>query len=397
MNSLSRVSLLLLMASWSVMASNVLLKDDSNTEDGTHSKTVANLHANKDTSWLDDFLAKLGGNDELNLDDGIDWGILPGPFVNPLQGFGIGVAAIGLYSPEDRHENTQVSTIGIKSYGSTSGSYGLGIENRTYFSDDTWRLEIDSWISHSPQSYWGIGRKNAESNKLATEVEAKVFQVTPKALYRLLNNTYLSVGWDFLSYANINAVGDALTADELVDRKVSGLTVGLAYDSRDFALNAYDGMLIRLDYDGYYSFIGSDNKFARTRFNYRQYHKVAPSMVLAWELYAEGLNGDIPWFAMSEMGIDGRMRGYYQGQYRDKYQINTQIELRQQLNHRHGFAYWLGAGNVAGNEKDLFNETWLPTVGIGYRLTFKPRVNIRFDMGFGKDSSGFYFQINEAF
>jgi len=40
---------------------------------------------------------------------------------------------------------------------------------------------------------------------------------------------------------------------------------------------------------------------------------------------------------------------------------------------------------------------WLPNAGVGYRFEFKPRVNVRFDVGAGRDTAGVYFQINEAF
>ncbi|MGL5399044.1 MAG: BamA/TamA family outer membrane protein, partial [Plesiomonas shigelloides] len=40
---------------------------------------------------------------------------------------------------------------------------------------------------------------------------------------------------------------------------------------------------------------------------------------------------------------------------------------------------------------------WLPNAGVGYRFAFKPRVNIRLDWGVGRNTSGFYFQVNEAF
>ncbi|MDI8083742.1 hypothetical protein MJN69_28740, partial [Salmonella enterica subsp. enterica serovar Kentucky] len=39
----------------------------------------------------------------------------------------------------------------------------------------------------------------------------------------------------------------------------------------------------------------------------------------------------------------------------------------------------------------------LPSAGVGYRFEFKPRVNVRLDYGVGKASSGFYFQVGEAF
>ena len=45
----------------------------------------------------------------------------------------------------------------------------------------------------------------------------------------------------------------------------------------------------------------------------------------------------------------------------------------------------------------LDDGRWLPSAGVGYRCEFKPRVNVRLDYGIGKGSSGFYFQVGEAF
>lgn len=45
----------------------------------------------------------------------------------------------------------------------------------------------------------------------------------------------------------------------------------------------------------------------------------------------------------------------------------------------------------------LDDGRWLPSAGVGYRFEFKPRVNVRLDYGVGKGSSGFYFQVGEAF
>ncbi|MGI2259575.1 BamA/TamA family outer membrane protein [Shewanella sp. GXUN23E] len=347
--------------------------------------------------WFDSLLKELGASEQLELDKGIDWGVLPGPFVNPLQGFGIGVAAIGLYSPEGRKPDTQVSTLGIKSYVSTSGSYGLGVENRTYLGDDSLRLELDAWVSQSPRDYWGTGTQAAQTEANRTAVDASVLELSPRIALRVLPNTYATVGWELQSYRRMSAEGPALSAADLEDTAISGMSLGLAYDSRDFAPNAWEGMLLSAKYDDYLTALGSDREFRRLTLNYRQYQRLAPSLVLAWELYAQGIEGDVPWFALSEVGRDGRMRGYYQGQYRDRYQFNGQVELRQQLTGRHGLVYWLGAGTLADERQQLFDGEWLPTLGVGYRMAFKPRVNIRLDLGIGKDSSGFYFQINEAF
>ncbi|MGL5043526.1 MAG: BamA/TamA family outer membrane protein, partial [Plesiomonas sp.] len=71
---------------------------------------------------------------------------------------------------------------------------------------------------------------------------------------------------------------------------------------------------------------------------------------------------------------------------------------RKHLSGRHGMALWVGVGTITSQAKSLFTQAdWLPNAGIGYRFEFKPRVNIRFDLGFGKNTSGFYFHVNEAF
>ena len=78
-------------------------------------------------------------------------------------------------------------------------------------------------------------------------------------------------------------------------------------------------------------------------------------------------------------------------------QRGLQVELRQNIWRRIGCVVWGGAGNVFPSfEKFKWGYT-LPNYGIGLRWEFKKRINIRVDYGFGKHTSGFLFNINEAF
>ena len=98
------------------------------------------------------------------------------------------------------------------------------------------------------------------------------------------------------------------------------------------------------------------------------------------------------------MAGDGRrLRGYYQGRYRDKDVVSGQVEYRKKLNWRHGYVLWLGAGALGRNIDDMRHHPILPNAGVGYRFEVKPAMNIRLDLGFGRESAGFYFQIAEAF
>src|SRR5690606_23601071 len=114
-------------------------------------------------------------------------------------------------------------------------------------------------------------------------------------------------------------------------------------------------------------------------------------------LYGRFASGEVPWDRLSELGNDNRMRGYYQGRYRDRNAFSGQLEYRRKLNWRHGYVLWAGTGTMSRDADDLGRGNWLPTVGAGYRFEFKPRMNVRLDFGVGRQSSGFYFQVGEAF
>ncbi|HIF9494325.1 TPA: BamA/TamA family outer membrane protein [Photobacterium damselae] len=347
--------------------------------------------------WIDNFLTQLGSSDTIDVSQGIDWGVLPGPFANPEQGVGFGIAAVGLYAPSDWVETTPYSTLAIKSYISSTGSYGLGLENRTYLNHDRLRLLGDVWISHSPQYYWGVGKKAAEDDRNKSEYQGRIFKVAPKVSYQFLPHTYVTLGWDFQSYAKQKIDSNLLTAYQLEDQRSSGISTAFEYDRRDFEPNPYHGILLFAEWVNFRKSLGSDQNYQRLTINYRQYVEISDSDVLAWDLYGQKVDGDIPWYGYAEMGNDDRMRGYYTGQYRDRYQLSSQIELRHRFNYRHGMVAWISGGNIAPKSSELFSDSWLPSAGIGYRFTFKPRINVRIDYAVGKDSSGFYFNINEAF
>ncbi|WP_281544574.1 BamA/TamA family outer membrane protein [Grimontia sp. SpTr1] len=359
--------------------------------------TLALASETDQQDWIDKLLTELGSSETINVEEGIDWGVLPGPFVNPEQGFGFGVAAVGLYAPSDWVETTPYSTVAVKSYVSTSGSYGLGVENRTYLNGDTLRLLADGWISHAPGYYWGIGRDAAENSDNKTKQQAQILKLSPKVSYQFLSESYITVGWDFQRLTHQESDGPILSGSALDDAISSGAVMALEYDSRDFEPNPERGRLVSAEWVSYRDAFGSDFNYDRFTLNYREYQRLSKDSILAWDIYGQGVTGDVPWYAYSELGSDKRMRGYYIGQYRDRYQLSAQMEWRHQFNARHGMVTWVGAGNIAPDADALFDNSWLPTAGIGYRFAFKPRINVRFDFGIGKDSSGFYFHINEAF
>jgi len=61
---------------------------------------------------------------------------------------------------------------------------------------------------------------------------------------------------------------------------------------------------------------------------------------------------------------------------------------------------WIGSGSIFDLEQSqAYNDKalWLPNFGVGYRLEVQPRMNVRIDVGIGRETTGFYFNFNEAF
>jgi hypothetical protein len=77
--------------------------------------------------------------------------------------------------------------------------------------------------------------------------------------------------------------------------------------------------------------------------------------------------------------------------------VSAQLELRQHLVDRFGCVVWGGTGTVFPALNQIRWSDMLPTYGLGLRWEFKHNVNIRIDYGFGKQTGGFVFNINEAF
>ncbi|WP_455427882.1 BamA/TamA family outer membrane protein [Dryocola sp. LX212] len=349
---------------------------------------------------IDGFLGKLGADNQYDASKGINWSVLPGPFYTPELKLGLGAAIAGVYRVDPNDKTTQNSSISFTGFVSSSGALGVGMKSYTFFSGDKWRMFIDGSLANIPTGFWGIGYDAAQGNE--QKYTDQSVSVHPQIMRQIVDNLYAGVGWD---YSTMHATeledthpGDNFTRYGAVkDSKSSGITATLNYDSRDVITRPRRGQFFSAEYSNFDPSFGSDTHFTVLQLQYNYYHPLNEEDVLAFDLWGRFSRGDVPWDRLSELGDDKRMRGYYQGRYRDKDVVSTQLEYRKKLDWRNGYVLWLGMGALGGSMGDLLDNAPLPTTGVGYRFEVKPDMNIRLDLGFGKESAGFYFQVAEAF
>ncbi|CAI0970496.1 Outer membrane protein/protective antigen OMA87 [Serratia rubidaea] len=350
---------------------------------------------------IDDLLRPLGADNQFDHRKAIDWGVLPGPFYTPELGLGIGTAVVGMYRPDSSDSVSQNSTLALKGFFSSTGAFGIGFENYSFFANDQWRFFTTGSMKNMPTYYWGTGYQAGRRDGNKEKYTQQSLQVAPAVMYRIADATYLGLGWDFSStHADDPDNGDhsLFLAEAAGPSSVSsGVSARFSYDTRDFVANASRGQYFNLTYTHFAPELGSDSRFETLESQYNLYHSLSAKSVLALDLYGRFASGEVPWDRLSELGNDNRMRGYYQGRYRDRNAFSGQLEYRRKLNWRHGYVLWAGTGTMSRDAGDLGRGNWLPTVGAGYRFEFKPRMNVRLDFGVGRQSSGFYFQVGEAF
>lgn len=295
---------------------------------------------------------------------------------------------------------------------STTGAVVANAILSSFWFEDKIRIYGDFWFKDMPDHYWGVGYQsnlNTVKSDSTTYYHRKWWWINPRILFQVKEHYFIGLNIDYNYTQGSNAsegVADDATYQKYKDKPLnSGLGIILQYDSRDMPVDAWRGVLLDLRGTYYSEAFGGDNNYQIFQLDYRQYQQVfRKGTTLAWQLKARIANGDIPYGEMSQLGSPFDLRGYTWGRYRDESMFFFLAEYRHvfmknttELS-KHGAVAWIGSGTIFDMETLENNDnSWLPNMGIGYRLEIQPRMTLRLDFGIGKESSGFYFNFNQAF
>jgi outer membrane protein assembly factor BamA len=290
-----------------------------------------------------------------------------------------------------------------------AGAYFFGTKLTSFWKQDKLRIYADLNFKNMPDNYWGVGYNegyNTEKGDSTTAYNRTWWQIYPKFLFKMGKNYFVGPLLDF-NYTKGKEASTGVEQDpfyqEFNNKPFNtGLGFVFQYDSRDVPVNAWKGAFIETSLGIYGSYLGGDNTYLVLTVDARKYWKIKrDGQTIAAQLKGRFSNGDVPYGEMSQPGTPFDLRGYTWGRYRDESMIfgigeyRLMFKKRDGSLSRHGVVAWLGAGTLGDTVKDFGD--WLPSVGVGYRLEVQPRMNLRIDIGFGRETQGFYFNFNEAF
>ena len=314
-----------------------------------------------------------------------------------MSNAGKSLLAAGLYRLDRTDSITAPSDVSIFGNVSVSGFYALGVTGNNIFSHNKRRINYTVMFASAPRSFWGIGYDAGRHNPESTYSE-KRYLVEGRYLHEFLPHAYIGGLVSFEHTRGLKFSEPEYLRGEKLKYTATGVGAILEYDSRDFIPNPFRGIYVSFQETLFPKGLGNCGKTLwRSTFTADAYRQVWKGGILAADLYAVFNSDGTPWPMLARMGGGQRMRGYYQGRYTDNDMITVQVELRQRIWRRIGCAVWGGAGNVFPSLPRFDWSQTLPNYGAGFRWELKKRVNVRLDYGFGKKTSGFLLNINEAF
>jgi outer membrane protein assembly factor BamA len=295
------------------------------------------------------------------------------------------------------------SKIALSGYYATTGQYKFTLAPQLYFTKNKYFSSAALDFGNYVDKFYGIGKDTPEidntryiSQAFGADLDFEIpapFEVSLRA----------GLIYDFSTTTIVDKKDNPyLLSGETPGSEgglISGLGLTWVWDSRDHTFFPNKGGLHRVKAVFYFDEIGSDFDFNKYEADLRQYFAVAPDHVIALQAYGSFARAFPPFYEMPALGGQNRMRGYYQGRYRDKNYLTGQVEYRTYLWWRLGVVGFFGIGEVSERIRDWKIGEFKRSYGFGLRVKFNQteKVNLRVDFGFGKNTSGVYFGLEEAF
>ncbi len=333
----------------------------------------------------------------------IEYAYYPMAFYTPETQFAVGAGGL-VYTRLGFEKDLQPSKVQLSAYYTTNNQYSISAMPTLYFGGTAKVISESKFIySKEISKFYGIGNNTPEIEN--PEYEINLFRFYTELGYETSLLRKLHIGFIY-EYTN-NDITDKRKNLELINNEVVGSNGGhtsgfgllLIVDHRDniFFPTKNGFFKVRMIFMG--TDWGSDYTYNRLVMDFRRYHDLGKSNIIAGQVYLESTSGNVPFFKLPALGGSNKMRGYFLGRYRDESYLTWQIEYRKIIWSRIGAVAFFGMGDVATKFSQFDLSEFKYSYGVGLRYVFdeKERLNVRMDIGFGKNTSGVYFSLEEAF
>lgn len=319
--------------------------------------------------------------------------LLPIAFYTDETGLGLGATDIVYFKDEqDKHHSSINSVL----FGTTQRQLLLAVRPEIYINKN---YIIDGFLLYSDfkKQFYGTGNKsnvNDEENYIN-----KAYGIGIGIQRKLLENLKFGIQYNFQDLSIKDKKAGGLLENYTTDGLISGFGLKMSFDTRDSNIYAQKGYKLDISWLLYNNRFSSNFNYSETVIDFRNYIGISKNILFSYQFYARFLNGEPPVQMLSTFGGANHMRGFYSGRYVDNIVMLLQPEIKIKMTNVLQLAIFSGVGNVYNNLESVDLKQIKVASGLGLRIKLKdnPRINLRTDLGFSSESTGFYITILEAF
>jgi hypothetical protein len=252
-----------------------------------------------------------------------------------------------------------------------------------------------------PNQLWAIGPNAPDSSK-ETYTENRV-RWQGRIGHTLRGPLFLYGHFDLMQMELSHAEEGGLLARGALPGARGGRTMilgaALTWDTRDHALVPHGGAYYDLLLASAQPAFGSKYRFTTLTCDLRNYFPVTRTHTLVTNLVLTIQDGDAPFYQLPKLGGSQLLRGYFDGRYRDNTLALVQAEYRLPLFWRFGAVVFGGLGAVSHTLVELRPDRPEWSVGTGLRILLNrdEQLNLRTDLGVGRNTYGVYVSAGEVF
>lgn len=331
---------------------------------------------------------------------GISWFPIPFAFYTPETKLAFGAMVITSFKLSNQIDN-RPSTVTALAFYTLNNQYEFSLSPEIYFNNDKHLAASELNYAKIIDKYYGIGNDTEEIAE--PNYEARNSLIFLKFQTEILPDLRLGIIYELRNFDVVDARGNPYLLSGTVPGGEGGVTSGvgvvLTYDTRNNIFYPANGGYYEIATAVFSDNIGSDYNYTKTLINLRKYLEINSNQILAVQFLYNFVTGSTPFYDMALLGGDEIMRGYFRGRYRDNNYLAAQLEYRIRVWWRFGLVAFIGSGDVADKISNFEISKFKYSFGAGlrFRIDETELWDLRVDVGFGKDSNGFYFQYNQAF
>jgi len=259
-------------------------------------------------------------------------------------------------------------------------------------------VDYDKWIAYS---FFGIGNSSRFSDREIYTREPLEISLTMSR--GISPHVVGQLGLRYKTVRNFNFAEDSrlvtLTPELNASRATAtSVFASVRYDTRDSYINPSQGVVVQgeIEFAPHTSF--TKVTFTRLALWFQGYSAVFyPKTVFAVRIGMQHIKGsDIPIQFLLPIGGSTTLRGSPQDRYLDRVAAVSNVELRFPIFWRLGGVIGFDAGKVWHDLSEFDLHRWATNPTAGLRLYMETFV-VRADVGFGKETTGFYLNFGQMF